>query len=165
MPRVWELIRHFKEVCHNKGWKTSEYEDVIKIDDTYHNFIGTRTIHPSTFRRIASSRKIAVPEGSSYRIVDVSYIAWIFQQPLSDQLLETLRENPALFKKMALYDLSSVYKGKPLCLKVNKTESCAFSEFERFLKETYGVDTKPLYEPRTNEPKTFKSKLQRAKLG
>ena len=165
IPRVWELLRRFKETCHRKGWKTSQYEDVIKIDDTYHNFIGTRTIHPSTFRRIASSRKLAVPEGRSYRIVDVSYTAWVSQQPLSKQLLETLIENPALFKKMALYDLSSVYQGKQLCLKVNETESSAFTEFERFLKETYGVDTKPLYEPRTNEPRTFKSKLQKAKLG
>ena len=75
--------------------------------------------------------------------------------------MRTLSENSELSKKIALYDLSSMYKGKPICLKLNRTGSLAFNEFENFLKETYGVETKPLYEPKINEPKTFKSKLQR----
>lgn len=165
MPRIWDLLKHFKESCRLKGWKTSDYEEIIKIDDKYHNFIGTRTIHPSTFKKIASRKKLAVPKGESYSVIDVSYTAWVFQQPPSGQLVETLTLDSELSKKTALYDLSEVYQGKPLCLKFNKTDSPAFDEFEKFLKKTYGVETKSLYEPRTNEPKTFRSKLSKASLG
>jgi hypothetical protein len=165
MPKVWELLKRFKESCNRRGWKTSDYEDLVKMDDEYHDFIGTRTIHPSTFKRITSSKKRALPEGKSYRTVDVSYTAWVFQQPPSEQLVETLAVNPELTKKTALYDLSEVYRGKPLCLKLNETGSLVFEQFEKFLKETYGVTCKSLYEPQTNEPKTFKSKLLKASSG
>jgi len=165
MPQVWELLKRFKESCNRRGWKTSDYEDLIKMDDEYHDFIGTRTIHPSTFKRIAFSKKRALPEGKSYRTIDVSYTAWIFQQPPSERLVETLAVNPELSKKTALYDLSGVYQGKPLCFKLNETGSLVFDQFEKFLKETYGVTCKPLYEPQTNEPKTFKSKLLKASSG
>lgn len=165
VPRIWDILKSFKESCHRKGWKISDYEDIVKIDDEYHGFIGTRSIHPSTFKRITSNKKRALPEGKSYRVVDVAYTAWVFQQPPSEQLLETLTTNSELSRKTALYDLSGVYEGTSQCRKLNKTGSCVFDEFEKFLKDTYGVETKPLYEPRTNEPKTFKSKLLKASVG
>lgn len=165
LPRVWDLLKLFKESCSRRGWKTSDYEDIVKIDDEYHNFIGTRTIHPSTFKKIVSNKKCALPEGKSYRIIDITYTALVFQEPPSEQLVETLTMDSELCKKTALYDLSGVYQGKTLCLKLNETDSPVFGEFEKFLREVYGVETKPLYEPRTNEPKTFKSKLLKASLG
>jgi hypothetical protein len=165
VPRIWDILKSFKESCHRKGWKTSDYTDIVKIDDEYHGFIGTRSVHQSTFKRITSSKKRALPEGRTYRVVDVAYTAWVFQQPPSEQLLETLTTDSELFRKTALYDLSGVYEGTSLCKKLNRTGSCVFDEFERFLKNTYGVETKPLYEPRVNEPKTFKSKLLRASVG
>jgi len=165
MPRIWDLLKHFKDSCRRKGWKTVDYEDIIRIDDEYHNFIGTRTIHPSTFKKIAFSKKLAVPKGESYTVIDISYTAWVFQQPPSEQLVEALTMDSELSKKTALFDLSEMYQGKPLCLKLNETGSLVFDEFEKFLKETYGVETKSLYEPRTNEPKTFKSKLLKTSTG
>jgi hypothetical protein len=165
VPKIWEILKSFKELCHSKGWKTSDYEDIVKIDDEYHGFIGARSIHPSTFRRIIGSKKRALPEGQSYRVIDVDYTAWVFQQPPSEQLVQTLTLNSQLSKKTALYDLSGIYEDKPLIKKLNQTRSLVFDEFERFLQETYGVETKPLYEPRTNEHKTFKSKLMKASLG
>ncbi len=165
IPKVWDILKDFKESCHRKGWKVSGYEDIVRIDDEYHNIIATRSIHPSTFKRIASSRKRSVPEGKSYRIIDIDYTAWLFQQQPSEQLVEALTINSELSKKTALYDLSEIYHGKPLCLKVNQTNSPVFDEFEKFLKENYGVETRPLYEPKIKEPKTFKSKLLKARLG
>lgn len=165
LPRVWDLLKCFKESCRRKGWKTSDYEDIIKIDEEYHNFIGARTTHPSTFKRITSSKKCAVSEGQSYRVINVSYTAWVFQQPPSEKLVDTLRRDSELSKKTALYDLSMTYQGKPLCLRLNQTDSLVFDEFEKFLKETYGIEIKPLYEPRINEPKTFKSRLLKASQG
>jgi hypothetical protein len=163
-PRVWEILKRFIEFCHRKGWKTSDYEDIVKIDEEYHNLIGTRTIHPSTFGKITSSKKRAIPEGKSYRTIDVSYTAWVFQQQPSDELVQAVSES-GFSKRTALYDLSGLYQGKPFYLRLNETDSPVFDEFEKFLKKTYGVETKQLYEPRTNEPKTFKSKLLRASIG
>ena len=165
VPKVWDLLSQFKEVCRGKGWKTSAHKDVVRVGDEYHSFIGTKTAHPSTFRRITSNKKLAIPEGKSYQIIDVSYIAWVFQQQPSQQLVETLAMSSDLCKKTALYDLSSMYEGKPFCLKLNETGSLAFEEFEKFLKDTYGVETKPLYKPKISEPKTFKSKLLKASTG
>ncbi|MCW4055817.1 MAG: hypothetical protein NWE82_03420 [Candidatus Bathyarchaeota archaeon] len=165
VPRIWDILKSFKDSCQQKGWKISDYEDIVKIDDEYHGFIGTRSIHPSTFKRIMSNKKRALPEGKSYHVVDVAYTAWVFQQQPSEQLVKTLTTNPELTRKTALYDLSEAYEGAPLCRKLNETGSCVFHEFEKFLKENYGVETKPLYEPRTTEPKTFKSKLLKASLG
>lgn len=165
IPKIWDLLNRFKVTCQYKGWKTSTYEDVVKVGDEYHSFIGTRTAHPSTFQKIITNKKLAIPEGKSYRVIDVSYIAWVFQQHPSQQLIETLTMNPNLNKNTAIYDLSNAYKGKPLCLRLNETGSPAFKEFEKFLKETYGVETKSLYEPRPKEPKTFKSKLLKASTG
>lgn len=165
VPKVWDLLSRFKEACRRKGWKTSAYKDVVRVGDEYHSFIGTRKTHPSTFQRITSNKKLAIPGGKSYHIVDVSYTAWVFQQQPSKQLIETLATSSDLYRKTALYDLSNMYKGKPLCLRLNETESLAFKEFEKFLKETYGVETKALYKPKINEPKTFKSKLLKASTG
>ncbi len=165
LPMIWELLEQFKESCRLKGWKTSDYEDIVVMDDEYHDFIGTRTIHPSTFRRITSSRKRAVPEGKSYRVIDVAYVAWVFQQSPSEQLREAFALDSELSRKVALYDLSELYQGKPFCRKLNETGSPVFDEFERFLKDTYGVETKSLYEPRTSGAKTFKSRLLKASLG
>jgi len=165
VPKVWDLLKHFKETCQRRGWKTSDYEYVVKIDDEYHNFIGARTAHTSTFKKIASSKKCAVANGQAYRVIDISYTAWVFQQPPSEQLIKVLTMDSELSKKTAMYDLSNVYQGKPICLKVNETDSPVFDEFESYLKEMYGVETKPLYEPRKREPRSFKSKLQKASIG
>ncbi len=164
-PKVWELLERFKENCSSRGWKTSESEDIIEIQSQYHNFIGAVGTHPSTFERIASSRRRAIREGKSYRPIEVSYTAWIFQQPPSEKLVETLTQNSELTKNNALYDLSSIYKGEPFCRRLNRTESPGIKQFEKFLKEIYGVETKNLYEPINRDPSTFKSKLQEASVG
>ena len=165
VPKVWEILGSFKELCHRKGWKTSDYEDIVKIDDEHHGFIGVRSIHLSTFKKIIGSKKRALSEGQSYRVIDVDYTAWVFQQPPSEQLVRTLTLDSQLSKKTALYDLSGIYEGKPQLRKLNQTSSMVFDEFERFLQENYKLETKPFYEPRTDEPKTFKSKLLKASIG
>ena len=158
-PKVWELLERFKEVCRDRGWKISDNEDIIEIENEYHNFIGASATYPSTFEKVAASRKKAVRNGKSYHPIEVSYIAWVFQKRPSEQLLKTLTDDPKLTRNTALYDLSSIYQGQRQCLGLNQTKSLAFKRFEKFLKEKYGVETKPLYEPQRREPKTFKSKL------
>jgi len=146
IPKVWELLDSFKCQCQLRGWKTSEHEDWVKIGDEYHNFLWTQTVHPSTFEKIAVNHKCAIREGISYHVVDVSYTAWLFPQGPPEGLVQIIKENPELSRRTAIYDLSWMYAGKPLCLKLNETKSRAFQEFERFLKEKWGVEVKPVQE-------------------
>jgi len=121
-PKIWELLKSFKEQCQSRGWKTSGFEDWVKTDDKYHNFLDI-----------------------SYHIVDVSYTAWLFPQTPSKKLVATVVNNPELSKRTAIYDLSWAYAGKPVCLKLNETESTVFQEFERFLTDKCGIEVKPVH--------------------
>jgi len=150
MPRVWEIVKKFKDCCKFRGWKTSESEDWIEIDDKYHNFLWSRDVHPSSFKRIASNRECVVREGLSYRVVEASYTAWLFSEAPRETLTKTVLENPDLSKRIALYDLSPMLEGKNLCVKLNYTDSSVFKEFESFLKNELGVKLKPHPNPELN---------------
>ena len=148
VPKVWELLNLFKERCQLKGWKTSEHEDWVKTGKEYHNFLWIRTVHPSTFEKIALNPKCAIREGVSYRVVDVSYTAWVFSQTPPQNLVDAVLNDAELCKKTAIYDLSCAYAGKPLCLKWNETDSEVFKEFEKFLEEKWGVKFRPTHSSR-----------------
>jgi len=145
IPRVWELIKRFKDECQSKGWKTSEHEDWVKAGNEYHNFLWIRMIHPSTFEKVATTHKCAIRERLSYQVVDVSYTAWLFPQTPPEELIQMIMRNRELSRKTAIYDLSWAYEGKPVCFKLNKTDSRVFREFERFMEEKLGVKVKPVY--------------------
>ena len=136
------MLRSFKDGCHSVGWKTSEHEDWIHADDQYHNFLWTRTIHPSTFRRIARASKCAVREGVSYRVVDVAYTAWLFSEAPPEELVQTVIDDENLAKSTAVYDMSGLHSSKPVCTRLNSTGSKVFKEFENFLQKKWGVKFK-----------------------
>jgi hypothetical protein len=137
--KVWEILRKFKELCRFHGWKTSESDDWVEMENGYHNFLLTRNIHPSSFKSIAASRKCVVREGLSYRVVEASYMAWLFSETPPEDLVNFFIENPELSKRVALYDLSSLAEGKNTCVKLNYTDSPVFHEFEKFLERDFGV--------------------------
>ena len=145
LPRVWELLRSFKEWCRLKGWKTCEESDWIRVGHEYHDFVWARNVQPSTFVKVSQSPKCTVHDGCNYRVVNASYVAWLFQQPPSEGLLQSLAESSELYERTALYDLSQIYQGNPVCLKLNTTKSLVFKEFENFLEENWGVTVKPDY--------------------
>jgi len=142
VPRVWELIRCFKDEYQSKGWKTSDQEDWVHMDNQYHNFLWTRTIHPSTFKKIAKTSKCAVREGVSYRVVNVAYTAWLFSESPPQELMQTVIDDQNLAKSTAIYDMSGLYASKPVCIRLNSTESRVFKEFEDFLQKRWGVKFK-----------------------
>jgi len=144
MPKIWEILRKFKDFCKFHGWKTSESYDWVEINDKYHNFLWTRDIHPSSFKSIVTNRKCVVREGMSYRIVEASYTAWLFSKTPSETLVKTIFEDPDFHKTIALYDLSPLVKGKKSCNKLNHTDSPVFQEFENFLKNELKVELKPI---------------------
>ena len=129
------------------GWETSETEDWIQTEDgEYHSFLWTPTIHPSTFKRIVSNHKCGIRRGASYEVVDISYIAWLFQERPPEFLMSQIKENPELTNKTAIFDLSGVYTGEKVCRKFNETESSVFKEFEQFLEENWEIAFKPVDE-------------------
>jgi hypothetical protein len=139
-PKVWSLIDSFKKRCRLKGWETSEDEDWVKADNgEYHNFLWTKTIYPSTFKKIVSNHRCAIRRGMSYEVVDVSYIAWLFQEKPPESLIQRVKENPEFSKRTAIFDLSYAYADEILCRKLNDTESRIFKEFEQFLEEKWNV--------------------------
>jgi hypothetical protein len=143
-PKVWSLIDSFKKWCRLKGWETSEDEDWVKADNgEYHNFLWIRTINPSTFKRIVSSHRCAIRRGMSYEVVDVSYIAWLFQEKPLESLIQRVKENSEFLKRTAIFDLSCVYTDEAFCRKLNETESRIFKEFEQFLEEKWKVKLTP----------------------
>lgn len=146
MSKVWEILRKFKELCSFRGWKTSESNDWVEVNDKYHNFLLARKVHPTSFKSIVANKKCVVQEGLSYRVVETSYTAWLFSEAPSETLFKMLYENSDFSKRIAIYDLSSL-EGKNLCVKLNHTDSPVFREFERFLKEKLKVKFKPLSSP------------------
>jgi len=136
------LIRRFKNEYQSVDWKTSEHEDWVHIENQYHNFLWTRTIHPSTFTKIAKASKCAVREGVSYRVVDVAYTAWLFSEPPPEELIKTVMTDQNLAKNTAVYDMSGLHASKPICIRLNSTGSRVFKEFEDFLHKKWGIEFK-----------------------
>jgi hypothetical protein len=133
MRRVWEILNSFKEACKRHGWKTCESEDWVETGEKYHNFLWARSVHLSSFKRLISNRKCVVPEGLSYHVVESSYVAWLFSQTPTRELVKTVFENPDLSCRIAIYDLSPLLDGKRSCARLNNTGSPVFQEFENFL--------------------------------
>ena len=139
-PTIWRLIDRFKEHCRLKGWETCETEDLVRTEDgKYHSFLWTKTIHPSTFERIAANRKCGIRCHGSYKVVDISYMAWLFQERPPESFASFIEENPELTQRIAIFDLSCVYAGENVCRKLNETESSVFEEFEQFLEVNWEV--------------------------
>jgi len=137
--KAWEILRKFKEFCKFRGWRTTESEDWIETENKYHSFLLARRVHPSSFKSIVVNRKCVVREGASYRVVEASYIAWLFSEPPPENLVNVFLENPDFSKTVALYDLSPIMKGENACFKLNYTDSPVFQEFERFLENEFDV--------------------------
>jgi len=141
-PKVWELIRSFKDESQSLGWKISEHEDWVNVDDQYHNFLWTRAINPSTFKKIAKASRCAVREGVSYRVVNVAYTAWLFSESPSEDLVKAILSDENLARTTAVYDMSGLQLSKPVCVKLNRTDSRVFKEFEEYLQKRWGVKFK-----------------------
>ena len=143
IPKIWNIVDRFKEQCRFCSWETSETEDWIKTEDgQYHNFLWMRTIHPSTFERITSNCKCGIRRDVSYEVVEIAYIAWLFQERPPEFIISRVKESPELSEKMAIFDFSCAYLGENFCKKFNETASTVFMEFEKFLEDQWDLDLK-----------------------
>lgn len=67
-------------------------------------------------------------------------------EPLTDELIQMTVENPAIAKRTVIYNLNWEHSNKPICLRLNKTDSKVSLEFEIFLEKNLGVRCKPIPE-------------------
>lgn len=144
--KIRELVQKFKDLCRTYGWGISKKDDWIKTKSGYHNFIWTRSIHPSSFERVTSKGKCVVRDGLSYRVVEATCTAWLFCKAPSEDLLDMVCENPEFSRRTAIYNLGPILKGKSVGFKLNNTDSPVFEKFERFLRETLKVELHPFLE-------------------
>lgn len=140
---VWDIFDKFKMICRLRGWENFEHEDLVKADGKYHYLILTHEIHPETFKKVVLNPHQGIREKDSYKIVNVSYIAWISERGIPEEVLSFLTENPSLLNRVALYDVSPLHEGRKECLRINETDSSVFLEFENFLSSR-GIGIKPL---------------------
>jgi hypothetical protein len=133
MINFWDIIDEFKPVCRVKGWKTFEHEDLVNADGEYHYLVLVRQVHLETFKRVIANTRQYVRDGNLYRGVDVSYAALISQMAIPERVVSFLVSKLPLLRRIALYDMSPLYEGKRFYLRINKTESPVFREFEDFL--------------------------------
>ena len=144
MSRICEILNSFKRVCRMQGYRTSESEDWVELDDDYHNFLLTRNVTSYSFKTIISNRKCVVRKGLPYSVVEPSHLAWLFSEVPSEDLFRTVLQNPDFSKRIAIFDFSPLLNGKNLCIKLNNTDSPVFQEFEVFLQTELKVKVEPL---------------------
>lgn len=145
IPRVWELIEHFKNRCRLRGWRACEHEDLVEAQGEYHNFLWMHRVHFSTFKNLVMNPWCSLREGISYRTVRMAYMAWVLHESPPESVGQAIIGEPNLSKRVAIYDLSQAYAGRPLCLKINETDSAVFQEFEKFLNAEYELELRPIY--------------------
>ena len=144
IPKILEILTQFKGSCQRKGWETSEWYDWIKANGDYHNFLWTKTVHTSSFKRIASNKRCIVPKGLSYQVVEPSYTAWLFSEPFPETLIKAITDDADLASRIAVYDLSLMTDSKNQCAKLNRTDSQVFRDSESFLTNELGVSFRPI---------------------
>ncbi len=143
IAKLIELVKRFERRCRLKDCKVIGREDVIEKNKEFHNILWSREIHPSTFKRIGTSEKVAIQDFPSYRQIEISYNTWVCSSPLSDRVKKIVAMNPKLLQRNAIYDLSKIQEQKTV-KKLNKTDSKICKDFESFLKEEYGLEVEPI---------------------
>jgi len=144
LHKAWDLVARFADDCRQHGWKVYENEDLIEAENEFHKFIWVNHLQTSTFKYIVTNPLCSIREGISYKIVKLSYVAWILPEALPMSIWQMVKESPSLSRNVALYGLSWSYGRKQTCLNLNKTESLVFKKFERFLNAEYGIKLVPL---------------------
>ncbi|MEM2875963.1 MAG: hypothetical protein QXL67_03295 [Candidatus Bathyarchaeia archaeon] len=134
VEELWIILERFKDSCKAKGWDVEKSIDLIKRGDEYHNFLFTKEIRPSTFRRIGVYAKSVVKERELYRVVELTYNAWVCSKPVPESVWSILEEKPEMLSRNAIYDFSELATSG-VCRKLNETSSVVFREFENFLSE------------------------------
>jgi len=142
--KIWKILDQFKRFCRLRGWRTSESEDWVELNDNYHNFLWTRNVTQGSFKAIISNRKCVVQKGLSYTVVQPSHVAWLFSEVPSEDLFRTVLDNPDFSRRIAIFDFSPLAEGKNTCVKLNNTDSPVFHGFETFLQSELKITVESL---------------------
>ena len=146
MSKIWEILASFKRFCKLRGWKTSENEDWVELNNEYHNFLSAKNVNPVSFKTIVTNRKCVVRQGQRYTVVEKSRQAWLFSEPPPEDVYNIILKKPDYSRNIALFDLSPTHHGKNTCIKLNNTDSPVFHEFETYLQDELKLQIEP-YQP------------------
>jgi hypothetical protein len=142
-PRVWEVLRKFKQRCSRRGWKAAEDGDWVKVGETYHAFLWCRSLSPGTLRSIVTASEISICEESLWKVKKVDYIAFLTES-FANNVFDVFEPHPEFLNRVVLYDIDHG-------LKMGKATSPVFGEFERFIEEEYGIGLKPVTTVQSHE--------------
>jgi hypothetical protein len=155
-PRV--ILDKFNEHCNKlKGWQIYENEDLVQVKESFHKIFWIHDLHPETFKSVVLDRSYTIQSSQRFfepfdyvesyaskkcpsRTVRVSFMGFVASQHPSAEIVVFLERKPQIKKRVALYDISRFFESQPVCLKLNKTKSRVFNEFERFLTCNYGAE-------------------------
>jgi len=141
MPEIWEIVDGFKKRCQLKGLHTFEHEYVVESNGEYHSLKWICWLHPSTFESVVRHVTHKIQEGEAYRLVNISYTAWICVNTSCEALMQIMVKNPELLTRNAIFNLSQAYANR-VCLKINETVSAVIKDFERFLENKLKIAIK-----------------------
>lgn len=139
VPTPLSLVELFFEHCREMGWITGEFLDFVKHDDKYYCFVWVKSSYQERIPEILMDNRSSILEEGGYGIRRLNYRALIFQDPPPPSLVSTVAGNSRLSERVAVYDLSPLYRGDEVCRCLNGTGTLVYHEFEDFLRRRYSV--------------------------
>jgi len=143
-PTPLTLVERFSEYCRELGWITGEYSDFVKREGEYYYFVWVKSSHQRRIPEILTDDRSSLLEEGRYGVRTLNYKALIFQETPPPSLVEAVARDNQLSKKIAVYDLSLLYRGEEVCRRLNETGTSVYREFEAFLRKRLGVTMVPL---------------------
>jgi len=119
------------------GWITGEFLDFVKHEDKYYCFVWVKSSFQERIPEILMDDRSSILEEGNYGVRRLHYKALIFQDPPPSSLVNTVARNRQLAERVAIYDLSPLYRGEEVCRRLNETGTSVYNEFEGFLRKRY----------------------------
>ena len=133
------LVERFTTRCRERGWITGEFSDFIKHGGKYYCFVWIKSSHKERIPEILTDNRSSIFEEGDYGVKRLNYKALIFQDPPPPSLVSTVARNSELSERVAIYDLSPLYRGEDVCRCLNRTRTPVYQEFEDFLRNRYSA--------------------------
>jgi len=126
-------------------WKASNDGSWFKMREEYHAFIWCHHMTPATFKSLVDSKRVSLSNGDSWSVQKVDYMAVICTSGLTRELIETAKSKRQALNRVTLYDLNNACK-------MGRTVSPVFQEFEKFMRNEFRLEFKPVKERSLRQP-------------
>jgi len=137
IPTPLSLVEGFFQHCREMGWITGEFLDFVKHEDKYYCFVWVKSSYQGRIPEILMDDRSSILEEGGYGVRRLHFKALIFQEPPPSSVVSAVAGNSELSDRVAIYDLSPLYKGEEVCKCLNETGTLVYQEFEDFLRKRY----------------------------